>query len=117
MKGSHCVAVSLAVALAVGSPARAAALPEVPTSAEAGFPQYRSESWFGLIGPQALPKRLVSRVNADTVKVLKEPGTREKFVQQGAEPGSGPPEHFEKIQRDEYAELAPLIKSIGMKVN
>jgi tripartite-type tricarboxylate transporter receptor subunit TctC len=104
-------------ALAVGSPKRAAALPDVPTSAEAGFSQYRSESWFGIIAPRALPKRLVSRINADMVSVLKEPATREKFVQQGAEPGFGPPEHFEKLQRDEYAELAPLIKSIGMKTN
>jgi len=104
-------------ALAVGSPKRAATLPDVPTSAEAGFPQYRSESWFGLIAPRGLPKGLVSRINADTVSVLKEPATREKFVQQGAEPGFGPPEHFAKLQRDEYAELAPLIKSIGMKTN
>jgi len=104
-------------ALAVGSPKRAAALPDVPTSAEAGFPQYRSESWFGLIAPRGLPKRLVTRINADTVSVLKEPATRERFVQQGAEPGFGPPDHFEKLLRAEYAELAPLIKSIGMKLN
>jgi len=102
-------------ALAVGSPKRAEALPEVPTSAEAGFGQYRSESWFGIIAPRGLPKRLVTRINADTVSVLKEPATREKIVQQGAQPGFGPPEHFDKMLRDEYAELAPLIKQIGMK--
>ena len=102
-------------ALAVGSPKRAEALPEVPTSAEAGFGQYRSESWFGIIAPKALPKRLVARLNADTVDVLKEPATRGKVVQQGAQPGFGPPGHFEKMQRDEYAELASLIRQIGMK--
>ena len=101
-------------ALAVGSAKRAEGLPDVPTSAEAGFPQYRSESWFGLIGPRALPRRLVARLNADTVSVLKEPGTRQKFALQGAEPGFGTPEHFEKMQRDEYAELGALIKEIGM---
>lgn len=103
-------------ALAVGSPKRAEALPDVPTSAEAGFPQYRSESWFGIIAPRALPRRLVARINADTVSVLKEPATREKFVRQGAEPGFGSPEHFDKMQRDEYAELGALIKESGMKV-
>lgn len=102
-------------ALAVGSPKRAEALPEVPTSAEAGFGQYRSESWFGIIAPKALPARLVTRINADTVSVLKEPATRGKIVQQGAVPGGGPPGHFEKMQRDEYAELAQLIRRIGMK--
>ncbi len=102
-------------ALAVASPKRAESLPEVPTSAEAGFGEYRSESWFGLIGPRALRKPLVARINADTASVLKEPATREKIVQQGAEPRFGPPEHFEKMQRDEYAELGTLIKQIGMK--
>jgi tripartite-type tricarboxylate transporter receptor subunit TctC len=102
-------------ALAVASPKRADALPEVPTSAEVGFGQYRSESWFGIIAPRGLPQRLVTRINADTVSVLKEPGTREKIVQQGAQAGFGPPEHFDKMLRDEYAELAPLIKQIGMK--
>jgi hypothetical protein len=48
--------------------------------------------------------------------VLQEPATRTKIVQQGAVPGFGPPEHFDKMQRDEYAELGALIKDIGMKV-
>ena len=102
-------------ALAVGSPRRAEALPDVPTSAEAGFGEYRSESWFGLIAPRALPRPLVVRINADTATVLKEPATREKIVQQGAEARFGSPEHFDKMQRDEYAELGALIKQIGMK--
>ena len=103
-------------ALAVGSPKRAEALPDVQTSAEAGFGEYRSESWFGLIAPRGLPRQLVMRINADTAKVLQEPATREKIVQQGATPGFGSPEHFDKMQRDEYNELALLIKQIGMKV-
>jgi len=103
-------------ALAVASPKRAAALPEVPTSAEAGFGAYQSESWFGLIAPRALPKTLVTRINADTVKVLQEPAIQEKILAQGAQAGYGTPEHFAKMQRDEYTELAALIKQIGMKV-
>jgi tripartite-type tricarboxylate transporter receptor subunit TctC len=103
-------------ALAVASPKRAQALPDVPTTAEAGFAAYRSESWFGLIAPRTLPKTLVTRINADTVKVLKEPAIQEKILAQGAQGGFGPPEHFAKMQRDEYAELAALIKQIGMKV-
>ncbi len=102
-------------ALAVASPKRTESLPDVPTSAEAGFGEYRSESWFGLIGPRALPKPLVARINADTASVLKEPATREKIVQLGAQAVFGPPEHFAKMQRDEYAELGALIKQIGMK--
>ena len=102
-------------ALAVASAKRAGALPDVPTSAEAGFPEYKSESWFGLIGPRGLPRRVIAKINADTMSVLKEPATQQKFALQGAEPGSGSPEHFAKMQRDEYAELGALIKAIGMK--
>lgn len=102
-------------ALAVTSAKHAAALPDLQTSAEAGFPEYVSESWFGLIGPRALPRRLVERINADMVSVLNEPATRQKFALQGAEPGFGSPEHFAKMQRNEYAELGALIKEIGMK--
>jgi tripartite-type tricarboxylate transporter receptor subunit TctC len=102
-------------ALAIATPKRAQELPDVPTSAEAGFPQYQSQSWFGLIGPQGLPKRFITRLNADTQTVLKEPAIRQKFTVQGAEPGQGSPEEFEKMQRAEYRELGALIKEIGMK--
>lgn len=103
-------------ALAVGGEARAEALPDVPTTAEAGFPQYRTESWFGLIAPRGVSKQIVARLNRDAVRVLKEDATYKKFAVQGAIPGYGSPEQFDKMQRDEYAELGALIKQIGMKV-
>ena len=103
-------------ALAIATSARAEAIPDVPTSAEAGFPQYRSESWFGMIAPRQLPKTLINRINADTVAVLKEPATRERIVRTGAEPRYGTPEEFAQMQRSEYVELGALIKEIGMKV-
>jgi len=102
-------------ALAVTSTRRAPALPDVPTSAEAGFPQYVSVSWFGLIGPRGIPRQIIARLNADTMRVLKEPATMQKFEQQGAEPAYGSPEDFAKLQRDEYAEIGALIVKIGMK--
>ena len=102
-------------ALAVGGDKRAEALPDVPTAAEAGFPAYRSESWFGLIAPRGVPRAIITKLNADTVKILQEDDMRRKFALQGAVPGFGPPEHFAKMQADEYAELSALIKQIGMK--
>ena len=102
--------------LAVATKKRTEALPDLQTSAEAGFPQYLSESWFGIVAPRALPKHLVARISADTMSVLKEPATREKIVRGGAEPAGGTPEQFARMQRDEYVELGTLIKQIGMKV-
>lgn len=103
-------------ALAVATTRRAEAIPDVPTSAEAGFPQYQSVSWFGLVGPRGLSRQLVMRINADSGKVLSDPEIRKKIVLQGAEPAPSTPAEFEKMQRDEYAELGALIKDIGMKV-
>jgi len=102
-------------AIAVAQSKRADAIPDVPTSAEAGFPQYQSVSWFGLIGPRGLSKQLVARLNADTAKVLNEPDINRKIVMQGAEPAPSTAAQFDRMQRDEYAELGALIKEIGMK--
>jgi tripartite-type tricarboxylate transporter receptor subunit TctC len=102
-------------ALAIATAKRSDAVPDVPTSAESGFAEYRSVSWFGLIGPRQLSKQLVARINADTVKVLNEPEIRKKIVLQGAEAAPSTPAEFDKMQRDEYAELGALIKEIGMK--
>jgi len=102
-------------ALAIATPKRSEAIPDVPTSAEAGFPEYQSLSWFGLVGPRGLSRSLVTRINADTAKVLTEPDIVKKLTLQGAEAAPGTPEQFAKMQRDEYAELGALIKEIGMK--
>ena len=102
-------------AIAVATPKRSVALPDVPTTAESGFPQYQSESWFGIIAPAGMPRHFVAKLNGDIVKILKEADTRERFEKQGAEPAYGTPEQFQKMQADEYSRLAKLIKEIGMK--
>ncbi|MBI4206539.1 MAG: tripartite tricarboxylate transporter substrate binding protein [Betaproteobacteria bacterium] len=102
-------------AIAVATPKRSVALPDVPTTTESGFPQYQSDSWFGIVAPAGVPRRTINTLNADIAKVLKDGDTRERFQKQGAEPSFGSPEDFHKLQRDEYARLAKLIKDIGMK--
>lgn len=103
-------------ALAVATPKRAVALPNVPTTAEVGFAQYQSDSWFGVVTPAGVPKRLIGKLNADIAKVLEQRDIRERFQQQGAEPSYGTPEHFYKLQSDEYARLGKLIKELGIRV-
>ena len=102
--------------LAVATKKRAPALPSVPTTAEAGFGQYQSESWFGVVTPAAVPKRLITQLNADIIKVLQEQGIRDRFQQQGAEASYGTPEQFHALQREEYTRLGRLIKDLGIKV-
>ncbi len=102
-------------AIAVATPKRAVSLPDVPTTAESGFPQYQSDSWFGVVAPAGVPKAIVARFNADTVRVLQDPDTQDRFLKQGAEPRPSTPEGFYRMQSEEYKRLARLIKDIGMK--
>mgnify|MGYP001365021635 CR=1 FL=1 len=102
--------------VATATPKRAMALPNVPTTAEAGLPEYQSESWFGYIAPAGLPKQLIAKLNADIIKILQQPDIRERFQLQGAEASYGSPEAFHKLQSDEYARLGKLIKELGIKV-
>lgn len=102
--------------VAVATAKRAVALPNVPTTAEAGFPQYQSESWFGYVTPAGVPTRLISKLNTDVAKVLQQQDLRERFQMQGAEPSFGSPEQFHNLQRDEYARLGKLIKELDIRV-
>lgn len=103
-------------ALAVATPKRAYALPNVPTTAEAGWPQFQSDSWFGFIAPGAVPKKIIARLNASVVKILDQQDVREQFLKGGSEPASGPPEHFLKLQRSEYVRIGKLVQDLGIKV-
>lgn len=101
--------------LAVGGRARAPALPNVPTLTESAMPGFTSETYFGLLGPAALPKKVIAQVNADSVKLLKTEDLRNRFQQQGAEATPSTPEEFHKIQQSEFQRVAKIVKDIGIK--
>lgn len=103
-------------AIATATPKRTPSLPNLPTTAEAGFGQYQSESWFGFVTPAGVPKWLIGKLNADFAKILQEREIRERFQQGGAEASFGSPEQFLALQRDEYQRLAKLIKDLGIRV-
>jgi len=102
-------------ALAVGSRTRLPALPNVPTLTESAMPGFTSETYFGLLGPAALPKKIISQVNADSVKQLNTADLRSRFQQQGAEATPSTPEEFYKIQLAEYQRVAKIVKELGIK--
>lgn len=102
-------------ALATGGRARTVALPQVPTMAEAGMPGFISETYFGLLGPVGLPKSIVAKINAETVKILKTEEVRNRYLQNGAEPMSSTPDEFLKVQRAELARVQKVIKDLGIK--
>jgi len=105
------------VPLAVGSPKRAAALPEVPTTAEAGVPGSEFNFWIGMFAPAKTPKEVVDRLNAEVVKALNTPEVKERFIALGADAWTLKPEQFEAYIRDEIKSNAMLVKAAGLEVH
>jgi tripartite-type tricarboxylate transporter receptor subunit TctC len=102
------------VPLAVGSSRRASALPDVPTTAEAGVPGSEFNFWIGMMVPAKTPREIVNRLNAEVVKALALPEVRERFQQLGADPWTMTPEQFDAYIRAEIASNAPLVKAAGL---
>jgi tripartite-type tricarboxylate transporter receptor subunit TctC len=104
------------VPLAVGSPKRAAALPNVPTTAEAGVPGSEFNFWIGMMVPAKTPREIVNRLNQEVVKALATPEVKERFTTLGADPWTLAPEQFDAYIRDEIKSNAALVKAAGLEV-
>ena len=104
-------------ALAVTSKSRSAAVPDIPTVAESGFPDFEASSWFGLLGPADLPRDIVAKLQAEVVRALKIPEIRDKLIAQGADPVGSSPEEFAAYIRGETAKWSKVVKSSGAKAD
>jgi tripartite-type tricarboxylate transporter receptor subunit TctC len=103
-------------ALAVPSPKRLPALPEVPTFAEAtGEKNMIASAWYGLMAPAGTPNEIVGRLYAELTKVLQDPDIRAKLINYGADLGSGTPEEFGRFMESEITRYADIIKFSGAK--
>jgi tripartite-type tricarboxylate transporter receptor subunit TctC len=103
------------LALAVGSPRRAAALPDVPTTAEAGVPGSEFNFWIGMMAPAKTPRDIVNRLNDELVKALASPEVKERFARLGADAWTLKPEQFDAYIKDEIASNAKLVKQAGLQ--
>jgi len=104
-------------ALAVTTKTRSAAAPDVPTVAELGYPDFEASSWFALLGPAHLPREVVTRTNAEVVRILKQPAIRDKLSHQGADPVGSTPEELADYMRAETAKWAPVVRASGAKAD
>jgi tripartite-type tricarboxylate transporter receptor subunit TctC len=102
------------VPLAVGSSRRASALPDVPTTAEAGVPGSEFNFWIGMMVPAKTPREIVNRLNAEVVKALAQPEVKERFLQLGADAWTMPPEQFDAYIKAEVTNNATLVKAAGL---
>jgi tripartite-type tricarboxylate transporter receptor subunit TctC len=105
-------------ALAVTSSERSAALPDVPTIAEAGpVKGYEASSWFGLLAPAGTPPDIVNRLQQETAKALATQALKERLVSQGAIPSGSTPAQFTQFIAAETKKWAQVVKASGAKVD
>jgi len=102
--------------LAVTSAQRSAALPDLPTVAEAGLPGFEATSWFGLLAPAGTPPDVIAKVNAEVAKWLASPEAKDKLASQGAIPAGGSAEDFTRHIAAETAKWQKVVKASGARV-
>ena len=102
------------LALAVGSPKRSSALPDIPTTAEAGVPNSEFNFWIGMMAPAKTPREIVARLHAEVQKALASEDVKERFAKLGAEVWTLPPEQFDQYIRDEINVNSKLVKDAGI---
>ena len=101
--------------LASTGPSRVAAMPSLPTIAET-LPGYDAMTWFGILGPAAMPRAVVVRVNGDVAKVLQVNEVRASLAAQGFEPAAGTPEAFAAQIQADLAKWARLVAEAKIRV-
>ena len=102
-------------ALAVTSAKRSKTMPDLPTVAEAGYPEYHGTGWWGVVVPAATPKAIVTKLNADIVRLLNAPDVRERLLSQGVEIVASSPDEFARFIRDEIKRWSTAVKQSGAK--
>jgi tripartite-type tricarboxylate transporter receptor subunit TctC len=104
-------------ALAVTTPKRMTALPDVPTAAEAGVNDYETFGWLALLGPAGTPKPVIDRLYKALEEAVNDPAVRSRFTEQGAEPASSGPEELQKFIVSETAKWHGIITRAGIEPN
>jgi tripartite-type tricarboxylate transporter receptor subunit TctC len=104
-------------ALAVGSAQRLASLPDVPTIAESGLPQYEAYSWVGMVAPANTPKEIVAKLNREIVDILRLKDVGERLTQQGAIPVGDTPEQFGAYIKAEIEKWGAVVRTAKIKAD
>ena len=103
--------------LAVSSPKRASALPDVPTTLESGFPDSDYAFWIGAFAPAKTPKEIVEKLNREMAAAVASPAVREKLLTLGVEAMPMSPAEFDAYVKGELARYATFAKAAGLKPN
>jgi tripartite-type tricarboxylate transporter receptor subunit TctC len=102
-------------ALGVGGAKRVAALPDVPTIAEAGVPGYEANNWWGILAPAGTPGPILNRLYNEITAILDSPETRKRFELEGAEVMRMSPAEFANFVAQETTKWTRVVKDAGIK--
>jgi tripartite-type tricarboxylate transporter receptor subunit TctC len=102
--------------IAVTTPKRLAAIPDMPAMAEA-LPGFEIVGWYGVIGPANMPAPLVAKLHGELVKILNQPDVKTRIESDGSEPVGNSPEEFRRYMQADMAKWAKLVKESGAKLN
>jgi tripartite-type tricarboxylate transporter receptor subunit TctC len=103
--------------LAVTTPKRIAAAPDVPTVAESGYPGWEVTNWHGLVGPKGLPKDIVQRLNKEINVAVHSEELKKVLSSDGLEPAGGTPEELAALLKSEVARWAQVVKRANIKID
>jgi tripartite-type tricarboxylate transporter receptor subunit TctC len=101
--------------LVITSRERSQLLPDVPTAAEAGLPDFVVDSWFGLVVPAATPSNIVARLNAEIIRIGNLPEVRERLAAQGASVTTTTPEAFTRIIHDDFDRWGKVVNASNIR--
>ena len=102
-------------ALAIAAEKRAATLPDVPTTAEAGISDFAVSGWYGLVAPAKTPRSIVERVHAEMAKALKNPAVMERLATSGSIPIGGGPDELDRHIRSEITRWNKVLTAAGVQ--
>jgi tripartite-type tricarboxylate transporter receptor subunit TctC len=104
-------------ALALIAPQRSRTLPEVPTNAEVGLPDFEVTTWYGVLAPAGTPRPIVARLNAELVRIMHAGELKERLDAMGTEPRTSTPEEFAAYIRQEIDKWGDVIRKAGLKAD
>jgi tripartite-type tricarboxylate transporter receptor subunit TctC len=104
-------------AIGISSAKRSPQAPDLPTIAESGLPGFSAVPWYGVLGPAALPRPIVNKINSEIAHALAERDMQERFVAQGIDLQSSTPEQFGALIKSEVVKWRKVVRDAGAKVD